>query len=166
MAELSLASIYKGWEGYQHHLVTVIAPLSPEQLNERDAPVQRSRGEQIAHIVAVRARWLSLDLREGGSLLDSFMGWDGWSPQPGGETPSTRSAAELVRGLEATWQVLQEALDRWTVADLEENFPPTYPGEEGFTRQYVLWHLIEHDLHHGGELSFNLGMHGLKGIDI
>jgi hypothetical protein len=30
----------------------------------------------------------------------------------------------------------------------------------------VIWHLIEHDLHHGGELSFSLGMHNLAAPDI
>jgi uncharacterized damage-inducible protein DinB len=30
----------------------------------------------------------------------------------------------------------------------------------------VLWHLIEHDLHHGGELSFVLSMHGLTALQL
>ena len=35
-----------------------------------------------------------------------------------------------------------------------------------FTRQWVIWHLIEHDLHHGGEISLTLGAHELTAIDI
>lgn len=38
--------------------------------------------------------------------------------------------------------------------------------EETFTRQWVIWHLLEHDLHHGGEISFVLGMHDLVAIDL
>jgi hypothetical protein len=30
----------------------------------------------------------------------------------------------------------------------------------------IIWHVIEHDRHHGGELSFSLGMHGLAALDI
>jgi uncharacterized damage-inducible protein DinB len=30
----------------------------------------------------------------------------------------------------------------------------------------VLWHVLEHDLHHGGELSLALGMHGLPALDV
>ncbi len=42
----------------------------------------------------------------------------------------------------------------------------TYPGEPPeeparITRPWVIWHLIEHDLHHGGEVSLTLGTHGL-----
>ena len=161
MAEqhLSLAFVYKGWESYQQHLVTAIAALSPDQLALRASPQLRPVGKQAAHIIATRARWFFLDLREGGAELEGFTTWDS-SAAP------ERTPAELVRGLQTTWQVMQEALARWTVADLEQIFPPTFPGEDSFTRQFVLWHLIEHDLHHGGELSFVLGMHGLPGITI
>jgi uncharacterized damage-inducible protein DinB len=164
----SLARCYQGWDSYQRHLVTAITPLSPEQLAWRAAPDLRSLGEQVSHIVAVRARWLSLDLREGGPELAALTGWDGWTLDPQRDRPVTppSDAPALAQGLETTWRVLHGALERWTVADLLEVFPPTFPGEDGFTRQFVLWHLLEHDIHHGGELSFALGMHGLSGITI
>jgi uncharacterized damage-inducible protein DinB len=162
----SLALCYKGWDGYQEHLVRASASLTPEQLGLHAAPYLRSLGEQLAHIVAVRARWLRLDLHEGGAELDALMSWDGWTLDDGQKIPPDRSAAELVGGLETTWHVIQPALQRWTIADLAEVFLPSFPGEESFTRQFVIWHLIEHDLHHGGELSFLLGMHGLTAIPI
>ena len=64
--------------------------------------------------------------------------------------------------------MIQDALGRWTTADLEEMFHETdeHGEEETFTRQWVIWHLIEHDVHHGGEISFILGMHGLAAIDL
>jgi uncharacterized damage-inducible protein DinB len=38
-------------------------------------------------------------------------------------------------------------------------------GEDGqevdLSRAWVVWHVLEHDLHHGGELSLTLGMHRL-----
>ncbi|MBI5958918.1 MAG: DinB family protein, partial [Chloroflexi bacterium] len=80
----------------------------------------------------------------------------------------TRSAAELVIGLKATWQVIHDTLNHWTPADLIEIVHDTDENGEDqtYTRQWVIWHLIEHDLHHGGELSFTLGMHKLAGITI
>ncbi|GCE15513.1 hypothetical protein KTT_53720 [Tengunoibacter tsumagoiensis] len=76
--------------------------------------------------------------------------------------------ASLVKGLQVIWQVIQDALSHWTIAD---PYVLVYDTDENskkqtYTRQWVIWHLIEHDLHHGGELSFTLGMHGLTGIDI
>lgn len=153
----TLASFYKGWDGYQQHLVHALAALSTEQLALRAAPRLRSIDSIARHIVGARARWLYYVLEEGDETLVLPGTWD----DPG---QPVRSAAELVSGLETTWQVIQNALYRWTIADLEEIFHDT--DGETFTRQWVIWHLIEHDLHHGGEISFALGMHNLPAIDL
>jgi len=86
------------------------------------------------------------------------------------ETP-TGSAADLVINLEATWQMIAGALARWTAADLGDliAIPPSLSEEEwqkcpGCTRQWIIWHVLEHEFHHGGELSLALGAHGLKAI--
>jgi uncharacterized damage-inducible protein DinB len=156
-----LAPFYKGWDSYQHHLVHALAPLSSEQLALRAAPHLRTIGIIATHIVGARARWLHSVLREGDENLATLGMWD----RPG---QPTRSAAELVSGLETTWQVIRSALQRWTLADLEEILHDTDENgeEETFTRQWVIWHLIEHDLHHGGEISFALGMYDLPAIDL
>ena len=78
-----------------------------------------------------------------------------------------RTAAELVEGLEATWQMIRDCLDRWTPAMLDDPFTRERPhGTVTRTRQWILWHVIEHDLHHGGELCLTLGMHGLPVPDL
>ncbi len=87
-----------------------------------------------------------------------------------GEAMAERSPAEIVRGLEVTWQLIESRLAAWNSTDLEKQFQRPTPNDAGerprFTRQWIIWHVLEHDLHHGGEISFSLGMHGLKGIDL
>ena len=39
-------------------------------------------------------------------------------------------------------------------------------GDDALSRQWVIWHVIEHDLHHGGEVSLMLGTHGLAAPDL
>ncbi len=34
------------------------------------------------------------------------------------------------------------------------------------SRQWIIWHVLEHDIHHGGELSSILGAHGLAAVDL
>jgi uncharacterized damage-inducible protein DinB len=57
-------------------------------------------------------------------------------------------------------------------ADLEATFrqPSTSPLPDRRTalpsRQWIIWHVLEHDIHHGGELSFLLGMYGVPAIDL
>ncbi|SRR5581483_7375784 len=157
-----LTPLYKGWDVYQNHLVNALAPLSPEQLALQAARDLRSIGMLAKHIIAVRARWLSHRLKEGDEQLIAIGEWDS-------SRHSDRSAAELVSGLQITWRVIEAALQRWTFADLEETFRDVDEEtgeEEVFTRQWIIWHLLEHDLHHGGELSFLLGMHGLAAINL
>lgn len=156
-----LTPFYKGWDNYQQQLVHALAPLSPEQLTLGAAPHLRSIGSNAAHIIGARAGWLYYVLKEGDENLTALSTWN----EPG---QPARTAAELVSDLETTWQVIQDALQRWTIADLDEVLHDTGEngGDETFTRQWVIWHLIEHDLHHGGEISFTLGMHGLAAIDL
>ena len=157
----NVAPFYDGWENYQNLLITAIEPLTDEQLTLRAAPHLRSIGENMLHIIGCRARWFHMFMGEGGEDMESIMIWDRK------ESPA-RSASELVSGLKQTMQLIQECLARWTPADLEYVFKGTHPhyGDYSLSRQWVIWHVIEHDLHHGGEVSFMLGMHGLTAPDL
>ena len=77
-----------------------------------------------------------------------------------------RRVAELVSGLERSWLVMNDAIARWTPAEWEQTYEEEDEEPVSFTRQWVIWHLIEHDLHHGGEFSLTLGMHGLTAPDL
>jgi uncharacterized damage-inducible protein DinB len=155
-----LLPFYKGWDVYQDLLITAIAPLSADQLALRAAPQLRSIGENAAHIIGARVGWFHMLMREGNAEIEARDTWD----MPGAPA---RSAAELIDGLEATWEMIQNALARWTPADLDYIFKHTHNGEEErFSRQWIIWHVIEHDLHHGGEISLTLGMHNLAAPDL
>ncbi len=157
--QMMMDAIYAGWEEYQHKLIQAIAPLSADQLALRAAPTLRSIEGIAAHMVGARARWFHNDLGERGAELEAFTKYD----RPG---MGAHTASELVRALEATWKIMAEARARWTPAE----WARTWPGEEGdpavLTPYYVIWHLIEHDLHHGGEISLTLGMHNLAAPDL
>lgn len=158
----TLATFYNGWDNYQQYLVRALAPLTTEQLNVEASSNLRPAGMIARHIIGARARWLHyVLLKEEREELLQLGKWDD-KDQP------ARSGEELAHGLQVTWQVLQDGLQRWTSADMEDILHDT--GDDGsdetFTRQWVIWHLIEHDLHHGGELSYVLGMHGLPAIDL
>ena len=159
--QTSLLPFYKGWDAYQGLLIKAIEPLSLDQLALHTAPHLRSIGEIATHIISVRAAWYYYVLGKGDERSVELAEWS-QAGQPG------RSAAELIKGLEDTWRVIEDALSHWTFADLADLVHDTDENgvEETYTRQWVIWHVIEHDLHHGGELSFTLGKHGLVGIDI
>ena len=114
-------------------------------------------GELAAHIIAARVSWYQGVMEVGGADLTPMLSRDDDGAPP-------RTAAELAAGLEATWQLIGGCLDRWTPAMLDDPF--TTRRGRAVTRQWIIWHVIEHDLHHGGELFFTLGMHGLPTPDL
>lgn len=159
-----LAIFYKpGWENYQHALAQTIAPLSSEQLALSVGPDQRPIGELLEHMIGARYNWFHLWMGEGDPKRD----WD-----EDNNEPITYNAASLVSLFETSWHVISSALDRWTSADLEQIFPAPASHQEWLqrqglaeepphTRQWIVWHVMEHEIHHGGELSLALGTHGL-----
>jgi uncharacterized damage-inducible protein DinB len=159
----SLTETYKGWDVYQGHLLFMVTPLTPDQLSLRSAPHLRSVGEIAAHIVGARARWITREFEATDPVLVELSKYgrgDIQMPVP--------SVPDLVSGLQATWKWLAGALSTWTTDDLAQ---VVFDGERWgehvtFTRQWVLWHLIEHDMHHGGELSLTLGMYNLATPDV
>jgi uncharacterized damage-inducible protein DinB len=155
-----VSSIFDGWHQYQLNLIEALAPLSNDQLELRPATRLRSVGEIATHIIGARASWFYLLMGEGGEEFDDLGKWDRRGKR-------ARIADELVSGLEATWEGMQAAITHWTAEDWER----TWEGEgddepKSITRQWVIWHLIEHDLHHGGEISIVLGSHGVPALNL
>ncbi|MGZ3581414.1 MAG: DinB family protein [Ktedonobacterales bacterium] len=159
-ATIPLIRVYDGWPTYQQQIVEAIAPLTDEQLAVRAAPHLRTIEEIATHLIRVRVSWFHDVLNVGGDDFTEFGDWDR-SDMP------RRSAGELVRGLESTWRTIAGVLNRWDVTVLEDVLRGSWHGEPyEMTRRWVIWHVMEHDLHHGGEISLTLGIHRLKAPDI
>jgi uncharacterized damage-inducible protein DinB len=89
------------------------------------------------------------------SLEDA--GWEDDESHP-------RTATEIVEAFHETWGVIDECLERWTPDDLAAGF--SRGSVYASSRAWVVWHLIEHEAHHGGAISLVLGTNGLPGLDI
>jgi uncharacterized damage-inducible protein DinB len=161
----SLMTVYEGWDGHQVALVRAVSPLSPEQLAWRAAPHLRSVGELAAHIVTGRISWIHDILGvESPEVTQWVAAWNaGGKLKPGVE----QNPAALVSGLEATWRMIASALTRWTTDDLGKTLPHVWQGKTwALSRQWILWRIMAHDLHHGGELAFALGLQSIAIPDL
>ncbi len=156
----TLTTFYTSWKAYQDHIKGAIVPLTDAQLALRAAPHLRSIGEQVLHIVACRAYWFTDFLREdGGEEMRLYADWNAIALSLGAPLPPV---AELVLGLDRTWQFIENCLARWSPDEMRQTFPDEWDGKPvEVSRARVVWHVMEHDLHHGGELSLTLGMHGI-----
>ena len=175
-AARTLEPFLEGWAGYQRLLLEAIRPLNAEQLASRTAPFQWAVWQLASHMAGTRAYWFHEVIGEGDEEVGHMFavesttvpdlpledaGWEDDEDHP-------RTAAELVDALERTWPMIEDRLRRWTVEELEVEFSRTRRNGEiqTFSRAWVIWHLIEHDLHHGGEISQILGSNGLPAPEL
>jgi uncharacterized damage-inducible protein DinB len=160
MAEdnFTLTTFYTCWKEYQDRIKGALAPLTAEQLDLRAAPHLRSIGENALHIIGCRAYWFIDFLGEdGGEKMKVYAGWNKAALKLGAPVPTS---AELAQGVDRTWQFMADCLARWSPDDMRQTFPDDWDGKQvDLSRAWVVWHVMEHDLHHGGELSLTLGMH-------
>jgi len=159
-ASFTLTTIFDSWKQYQEHIASAIAPLTAEQMTLRAAPGTRSIGELAMHIAGCRAGWFTYVLGEGddiptGVQIKAMAEWDEANAHE--HTP-----AQYVKALGTTWQFMMDRVARWSADDMKTTFEDDEDGVKvQLSRAFILYHLMEHDLHHGGELSLTLGMHGL-----
>jgi uncharacterized damage-inducible protein DinB len=155
---LSLSSVFEGWDSHHTSLVNAIAPLTATLLAYRPAPHLRPVGEIANHIAKGRVGWFARMGAPGAAeLLKEAEAWD---EQDG----TVLNAEELVRRLEASWQMVQQTLQQWTVADLARTYRQPYQGKiYAVSHQWTIWRILTHDIHHGGEIAVMLGS---QGIDI
>lgn len=157
MAEdnFTLSTFYQSWKEYQEHIKATVATLTAEQLALRAAPDLRSIGENATHIIGCRAGWFTFVLGEEDAEVKSFTTWDD-------QGAPARTAAELVHALDHTWQFMSGCIARWSSDDMQKTFQDDWDGKiVHLSRAWIVWHVLEHDLHHGGEISLTCGMHGI-----
>ena len=171
MYPASLRSFYEGWANYQVLVTAALRDLTPEQLALRSAPHQWAVWQLAAHIAGTRAYWFHDILGEGdASFADMFrveqttvpdvpLAEAGWED----DTGHPRDARQLVDALTRTWRLVDECLQRWAPEDLDVTFER---GTRTHHRGWIVWHVMEHDVHHGGEISQILGSNGLPSVDI
>jgi uncharacterized damage-inducible protein DinB len=170
-----MQTLYDGWANYQRLVLAAIRGLTPEQLAARTASHQWAIWQLAGHMAGARTYWFHDVLGEGDpAIRDMFRvasttvpdlpiedaGWEDDESHP-------RGAAEIVEAFDVTWRMLDDCLRRWTLEDLAVEFSrERRSGTQTFTRQWVIWHLMEHDLHHGGEISQILGSSGVPALTL
>lgn len=167
-----LQNVFEGWNGYHQSILKAVATLSPEQLRWRPAEDFNSVGELVRHISFGRLIWL---LRMGASgSAEAAQHISEWEPDSDGnrnilETSIviTEQPPELIHWLELTWQIVEKTLTSWTVEDLFQTYKHRWNGQVyEVSRQWTLWRLMNHDIHHGGELSLMLGLQGIQAFEL
>ena len=166
-----LVQIFDGWNGYQESLVRAVAPLSKDQLGFKAGPKMRSVGQLIRHIALGRLTWL--DRIEPLGIDEVIARVPRWFTDGDGnrhvdeEAVSCGDSQAMAEWLAASWRPIIDSLNAWTVDDLLRSYPYRFRGTDYLiSRQWVLWRMLSHDIHHGGQLALLLAMQGIPAFEL
>jgi len=152
-----LSTVYDGWDGYNTSLIRAVGDLTPEQLAWRPGDGWRSVGEVAAHIALGRVEWFGRMGAPGCEELAESIERAGWGEEKEG----------LVRLLAETWRMVEGTLNAWTVGDLAKTYLHKYQGKTyAVSRQWTIWRIMAHDIHHGGQITTMLAMQGVVPLEL
>lgn len=170
--EDSLLTVYDGWNGYNQSIINAVKPLTPEQLGWRPAKKLNSVGELVRHIRLGRITWFLRMEAPGSAEIAGQI--DAWEQDKDGNQHiieekifDENQPDELIRWLEMSWEMIDKSLTAWTISDLDQTYRHVWNGTNYIpSRQWTIWRILSHDVHHGGELSLMLGMQGIKAFEL
>jgi len=148
---MNVARIFRHWEQIRTDLLAGLELFSDEQLAFRPAlKYQRSVGDIARHIASAEDYWFQ-------------------------QVVSGRPRARFTEEQYPTVQTIKAALtdvhqktltflNTLTIADLERKFVTPSGNEYGL--YWIIWHVIDHECHHRGELYLCLGLLGIDGPDL
>jgi uncharacterized damage-inducible protein DinB len=161
MIRTDLGFVLDGWDGYHQSLVAAVKPLTSAQLEFRGAAGMRSVEELVWHIADGRVDWFSRMDAPGASALAAKAEARRENP------PAKVDGTTLAEWLDETWQVIGGVLATWSLADLAETFRQPYQDKVfAVSRQWVVFRILLHDVHHGGQLSELLAMQGIEPVEL
>jgi uncharacterized damage-inducible protein DinB len=166
-----LSHVYQGWDGYQTSLLHALEPLTSRQLAWRPAQGRRSLGETFRHISLGRVEWFA---RVGAPGIDGVTRQiPEWRTDSDGVRyvvePAVASddPADQQRWLQLSWEPIRRVLEEWTVADLDVTYPHRWQGRSyANSRQWTIWRIMAHDIHHGGQIAMMLGMLDIEAFEL
>lgn len=161
MAGYALPKVYEGWEGYNRSLTGAVRELTTEQFGFRAAPGMRSVGELAWHIGDGRVDWFRrIGAPSSDELQALILARDS-------RPPLDYTGLDLVKWLDTTYRMIDATLVAWGVDDLDVTFEHAYQGKVyAVSRQWVIWRIMAHDIHHGGQLSELLAMQDIEPLEL
>ena len=146
------ADLFSPWQAIRKDLIAMVNLFTAEELEYRPFPSSWSVGEIFLHIAETEDFWI----REVVQKQPPVMRDDITIDLPIKTVITTR--------LMDSFELSQQLLEGLTGEDLEQSIGLP---DGTYHRLYdILWHVIEHEIHHRGELSLVLGLLGKQGLDV
>ena len=143
--------MYRHWDAAHSELVDALSRLTDEQLDFFPGEGFRTIGDVARHMIDAEAGWVDL------VVLGKEVTWPEY---PKERLPTVESIlAEMDRVHAATRELLEEHDVQWLSETTQ------YAGET-YILDWVFWHILDHEIHHRGEIFLMMGLIGVEVPDI
>lgn len=147
------SEFFSHWKPVRQGLLEEIDSFGDKELAYRACPECWPAGQIMIHIANAEEGWfryvIQKQLREWPAHLD-------FSNHPDKDA--------ILKTLEEVHAKTELFLASITEEDLMRVID--IPWGESLSLQWIIWHVLEHEIHHRGELSLMLGMLGKEGLEV
>jgi uncharacterized damage-inducible protein DinB len=149
---LSADELLKHWRAVRHGLILALDQLDDEQLAFVPREGLWSLGTVARHIANAEDGWFRhVATRE----------LDEWPPFVEEEPATVESIKSLLAEVHDGTEAYLGAAD-----DADWDRAIATPWGETLTLRWILWHVLEHEIHHRGEICLMLGLMGMEAPDV
>ena len=149
---MNLNELFDHWRHVRHGLLSTMDQFSDADLAYEPFAESWTVGDLMRHIPNTEVGWFQHVAQE------RLAGWPVHAPA---DYPTIAAIQQL---LSEAHQETEAYLAEFGVGDLDR--PVITPWGETVTLGWITWHVLEHEIHHRGELSLILGLLGREGLDV
>jgi len=149
---MNAAERFQHWQSVRRGLMEALDKLDDEQLGFVPRDGLWSLGRVACHIADAEDGWFRYVAT--GEL-------DEWPQFEAEDYPTVESVKRLLTEVHHRTEAYLATLED---ADLERIIPAPWGSE--FPLRWIIWHVLEHEIHHRGEIYLMLGLMGTEAPDV
>ena len=151
---MQTARLFKHWDEVRAGLIEALEKLDHRQLDFVPGPGLWSLKETVCHIAETERGWFRY------AVARQLGSWEEAEISPG-DFSSLDTLKSLLKAVHSdTEAMFQPDPDAFNASKVR------LPWGAKVTVEDVVWHVIEHEIHHRGEIYLMLGMQGIEAPDV
>jgi uncharacterized damage-inducible protein DinB len=150
---LKLSDVFSHWTRVRVGLLATIDNYQEDELTFKPHASSWEVGQLMLHIGDAEEGWFRYVVER---QLDQ------WPKYSLDDYPTINAIKQLLTQIHVQTEAFLATL---SLPDLDRVIDPPW-GEDSFQLGWIIWHVLEHEIHHRGELSLILGMLGREGLDV
>lgn len=150
---MHLDLLFAHWRQVHADLLALVDRFSEEELAYAPFPGSWSVAQILLHIAGAEEGWFRF------VVTREYAQWP--DDHRSEEYPTREAIRALLAEVHARTEAYLATLD---LADLDRVVDGGWVGR--FCLGWIIWHVLEHEIHHRGEVSLILGLLGREGLDV